>query len=102
MGTENGSRIDPPGEGAGERPLGLTFQSKFAGCADSGYRYAKQKAIIRAGAREERLARGREWTLELTTMEHLRDATTRATQGMQSGKSRIGVPFTRTLMAKME
>jgi len=99
MGTENGSRIDPPGE-VPARPLGQNFQSKFARCANSGNRNAKQKAIVCAGAREERLALGREWTLELTTMEHLRDATGRATQGMQPGKSGIGVRFTGTLTAR--
>jgi hypothetical protein len=35
-------------------------------------------------------------------MEHLRAATSRATQEMQSGERGIGVPFTRTLMARTE
>jgi hypothetical protein len=33
-------------------------------------------------------------------MEHLRDATSRATEEMQSGESGIGVPFAQTLMAR--
>jgi hypothetical protein len=80
--------------------LGQIFQSKFARCANSGNRNAKQKAIVRAGAREERLALGREWTLELTTMEHLRDATDRASEGMQSSKSGIGLQLTGALTAR--
>jgi hypothetical protein len=35
-------------------------------------------------------------------MEHLRDAMSRATQGMQSGESGVGVPFARTLRARTE
>jgi hypothetical protein len=56
--------------------------------------------MVRAETREERLALGREWTLELKTMEHLRDATSRATEEMQFGESGIDVPFAQTLMVR--